>query len=326
MLCSMLIMICTSGLRPLIPPTPDPFDAVDMPDPTMAVEQFGNPPSFAYHLYGGGNLVKHMVSINTLSNWSNVDTCLARPAKWCSDGNGQAPSIVQRADGRWLLFTAGAVKGAKQQLNKCIGVAVSDKPAGPFEPVGNEPLVCQLDLGGSIDPSARMLTDGGGKKALFLHWKSNNAVKGGATGAGLWGQRLSDDGLSLVGDASLLVVAGPHGAGSSWNMGTTENPAVLQTGGKIRLFYSGSSWDTGSYAIGYADCSSPLGPCTDMSKRAPWLKSYNATTGPGGEDFFLADGMPWMVFHGWQKGHEGYNRGGERRTRAYPVSQLPPLR
>ncbi len=306
----------------------------DMADPALVAEQVGTSSSFAYHLYGGGDLVKHMKSIDDLSNWSPATTVLARPAKWCSNGNGQAPSVVQRVDGKWLLFSAGSVAGATQQLNKCIGVAVGERPEGPFEPVGDKPLVCQLELSGSIDPSARLLktTNGTG---LYLYWKTNDAVKGGATGAGLWGQRLADDGLSLLGEPALLVVAGPHGENSSWNLGTVENPAMYQskrgddgTPGPLRLFYSGSAWPSSSYAIGYAHCSSPLGPCVDACKQRPWLASYNETAGPGGAEIFtdpMVGWKPWVVFHGWQKGKAGYDHGGTRRPRAYPIDQLPPL-
>jgi len=43
---------------------------------------------------------------------------------------------------------------------QCISRAVSDNPAGPFVDERSEPLVCQLELGGSIDPSPFVDADG----------------------------------------------------------------------------------------------------------------------------------------------------------------------
>ena len=79
---------------------------------------------------------------------------------------------------------------------QCIGAAVADRPEGPFDPLP-QPLVCQLDRNGSIDP--RTFVDGDG--SLWLHWKSDdNADVDGTGTASIYAQRLDGSGTTLLGE------------------------------------------------------------------------------------------------------------------------------
>lgn len=64
-------------------------------------------------------------------------------------------------------------------------------PAGPFRPVGDEPLICPEDEGGAIDAASHVEDDGG----RFLLWKND----GNCCGKDTWLQmhRLTPDGLRL---------------------------------------------------------------------------------------------------------------------------------
>ena len=60
----------------------------------------------------------------------------------------------------------------------------------------------------------------------------------------------------------------------------------------------------------------------EQTVSSSWIKSYNDTVGPGGQEFFTDnDGQIWMIMHGWKKGHTGYP-GGMRMPRIYPVYYL----
>ena len=37
------------------------------------------------------------------------------------------------------------------------------------------------------------------------------------------------------------------------------------------------------------------------------------------------EGEPWIVFHGWEKGKAGYDKGGKRMLRMYPFTDMPEL-
>jgi hypothetical protein len=68
-------------------------------------------------------------------------------------------------------------------------------------------------------------------------------------------------------------------------------------------------WNTANYAIGYAICTSPSGPCTKPLDH-PWLGSNFTAQGPGGQEFFTdPSGQLWMVMHAWVHGDVGYPSG-----------------
>ncbi len=69
---------------------------------------------------------------------------------------------------------------------------------GPFQDSSSGPLVCQVERGGSIDPSASVDQDG----SACLTWKSNGVA--GETSL-IWGQALSDDGRSLRATPTVLL-------------------------------------------------------------------------------------------------------------------------
>src|SRR5581483_2145160 len=101
----------------------------------------------------------------------------------------RAPAVLDNGHGYVLYVTLPDARSGRQ----CIGVASAPTPEGPYAAVGDGPLVCQLDLGGSIDPS--VVRDGAGQ--LHLLWKDESNTRGRASG--LWSQPLRADGLALTG-------------------------------------------------------------------------------------------------------------------------------
>src|SRR5205823_6172433 len=91
-----------------------------------------------------------------------------------------------------------------------------------------------------------------------------------------------------------------------------ENPSMIDANGDHWLVYSGAYWATSRYAMGFAHCGGPLGPCTDDSTRRPWLASQGGVVGPGGGAVFGGpDGVLRLVYHAWSGG-VGYSSGGRR--------------
>lgn len=79
--------------------------------------------------------------------------------------------------------------------------------------------------------------------------------------------------------------------------------------GRYYLFYSGNNWSTPSYAVGYAVCDTPQGPCTKPAN-GPWIASTPKAQGPGGEEVFTdQQGQTWMALHAWVRGQVGYPDG-----------------
>jgi beta-xylosidase len=178
---------------------------------------------------------------------------------------------------------------------ECLSVATSKDPDHGFVDHSTGPLVCQLGLGGSIDPSAFVASDG----SAYLLWKSEGEVVG--SGAQLWSRKLGDDFTSFDGDAHAI-----EGVDRAWEGRTIEGPSMAEANGKFYLFYSGNDWQTEDYAEGWAVCEQPIGPCTKPANNV-LLKKHDAIAGPGGGEVFMAPGgQLFLSYHAWTQGYVGY--------------------
>ena len=82
-----------------------------------------------------------------------------------------------------------------------------------------------------------------------------------------------------------------------------ENPSMVAGAGADWLVYSGAYWATGRYAMGYARCAGPLGPCREMSAGGPWVSTTGDVVGPGGGAVFGGpDGQLRLAYHAWSGG------------------------
>lgn len=215
---------------------------------------------------------------------------------WARKGFTWAPEVLQTPEGFVLHFTA---KDRASDL-QCIGAAFSKSPYGPFKSSDDKPLVCQTEIGGTIDSHA--FRDSDGKYYLYYKNDGNNPKFGKATD--IFVQRLSADGLRVEGDPVALLRND-----TSWEAHVIEAPTMVRHKDSYVLFFSANhfGWEThqrlSPYAIGYALCKGPMGPCTD-SPRNPILYSYNdrkagCLSGPGHQSVFDAGGKQFIAFHGW---------------------------
>jgi hypothetical protein len=212
-----------------------------------------------------------------LRHWKQLPDALPDPPAWSDRRNANtktwSPSVMA-IDGRWVMYVTTRDLIAGRQ---CIGVAVADHPAGPYRPVGSGPLVCQLPLGGSIDPDVVRAPGG----QLELAWKSDgDAIR---IRTSLWSQELAPDGLSLEGAPNLLLQSDAR-----WEQGNIEAPELVPASGAgWWLFYSGSQWDRPrSYATGLAWCADLASTCRAVGQ-GPWLAgSVPRAVAPGGLDVF----------------------------------------
>ena len=259
----------------------------DAADPYILKTQFG---FFAYSTNTSSANVPVWYSAD-LVNWKLLVDALPNLPEWARDTGTQtwAPAATIR-NGKFVLYftTLHAFSG-----RQCIGVAVADEATGPFVP-SSEPIVCQTDLGGSIDPS--VFTDSSG--VAYLLWKNDGNCCRIPTR--IFTQPLSGDGLSLTGSPSAILWST-----QGWEAAIIEGPSMVQVGNVFHLMYSGGKWNEGGYGIGHAACVSPVGPCYKTSQ-SRWQSSAG---GPGGQEFFTdASGAIWIVFHEWRNS-VGYPRG-----------------
>ncbi|GAB4522018.1 MAG: glycoside hydrolase family 43 protein [Anaerolineae bacterium] len=226
-----------------------------------------------------------------LINWRIVRDVLPALPRWVDINirNVWAPEVL-RIDDQYLLYYTARDEATQKQ---CIGLAISDSPMGPFRDQSDTPFICQSDEGGSIDASPFRDEDG----TLYLYWKNDGNCCMMPTY--LYGQQLSEDGQTLIGEPVRLVRND-----QPWKGPVVEAPTMWLHEGRYYLFYSANAFSGTEYAVGYAVCESPLGPCEDAEENpilASDLNSEPLIIGPGHQTVIRDDaGDTWIVYHVWQ--------------------------
>jgi hypothetical protein len=237
-----------------------------------------------------GNI--QIIESGDLSHWNTVGNALPVLPAWATPGATWAPSVLQIGHS-FVLYYAAAVAGRLGE--ECISDATAGQPQGPFVDNSTSPLMCQSNRNGSIDPSPFVDANG----SLYLEWKSNGGQHQPAV---LWSEQLNAAGTGFTGSAPSPMLASDHG----WDAGVIEAPDMVLFHGRYLLFYSGNSWNSSDYAVGWATCKGPLGPCAEPLS-TPILTSGTDIAGPGGESVFTdSNGSMWMAFAAWVPGAVGY--------------------
>jgi beta-xylosidase len=270
----------------------------DFADPFVLVADSGY---YAYATNVGSINVPTLRSTDLVSWVAEGDAMPLLPS-WAVSGRKLtwAPAVLRIGEHYVLFFTARD----RQSNLQCIGRAESRYPAGPFIDTSAVPFICQTELGGSIDAS--VVTDANG--VVFVLWKNDgNCCQKPVT---IWSQQLSSDARRLVGTPVPLL----H-RDQQWEGALIEAPTMWWGNGGWHLMYSANMWNTDRYAIGYAACDSPAGPCR-KTEQGPVLASGSEAAGPGGAEVFRdLRGQQWIAYHGWSPPLIGYRQGGTRSLR-----------
>jgi len=214
---------------------------------------------------------------------------------WAKEGFTWAPEVLELG-GRFLLYYTASDRKRDMQ---CVGVAVAPDPLGPFVDPNPDPIVCQTKLGGTIDANPFRDTDG----RLYLYFKNDgNRIRARTS---IWGQPLAPDGMSVIGEPTELLKDNER-----WQERVIEAPTMVRGPTGLFMFYSGGffGWNPeegglSPYAMGYASCAGPLGPCTP-ARENPILHSFKdreagCLSGPGHQSIFTVGQRTFMSFHAW---------------------------
>lgn len=265
--------------------------AADPPAALLLDHEFADPSLLqvgdTYFLYATGTASTNVQVGRTddFVEWTQLADALPTLPGWAEPGFTWAPAVAAMGGGsEYVLYFVARDRASGDQ---CIGVATSHLPEGPFSSTTAQPLVCQVDLGGSIDPYV-FIDD----EQPFLLWK-NDAPSYGAE-PWLWIQPLSQDGVALVGAPTALL----H-PDRVWEGGVVEAPALVRRHDTYYLFYSANDYASAQYAIGYARAPTLLGPYRKTP--GPLLASQQiaGVIGPGGQDILERGEMTWLVYHSW---------------------------
>jgi beta-xylosidase len=217
-------------------------------------------------------------SSDDLVNWKNEGVILNLPKDltWAKE-RAWAPAIAKKNNKYYFYYSA--------DVN--IGVAVSDKPTGPFkDPIG-KPLIKRGSLRGQmIDPMVLVDDDG----SAYMYWGQGqcHAVK------------LNNDMVSC--DTSKIINFKPEGY--------NEGPFVIKRKGVYYLMWSEYDTRDPRYSIAYATSTSPLGPFTKVVNQ-PVLKGKGVVKGAGHHSVVNVPGTDqWFIaYHRFKiPGGDGYNR------------------
>jgi beta-xylosidase len=264
----------------------NPVIRTDAPDPQAI--RVGDT-WYLFHTNAGGRNVPVLTSPD-LVDWTEAGDALPELPAWADPGKTWAPEVIQLAPDRFVLYYTAAGREAGRQ---CVGRAVASAPAGPYRDDSTAPLICQAEQGGSIDASPFRDDDG----SLWLLWKNDGNAIGVDTW--IWVQRLSADGLRLVGEPTR-----PLKQTEPWEGALVEGPFFHRQDGRLYLFFAANAYDKDVYAEGYAVCESPTGPCVKAAEN-PILRSTEAASGPGHASMVVKDGRTWLLYHAWPPGQEG---------------------
>ncbi|MFN2532449.1 MAG: family 43 glycosylhydrolase [Pyrinomonadaceae bacterium] len=205
-----------------------------------------------------------------------------------------APEISTDRSRFFVYYTARKKSGPL-----CVAVATASAASGPY--IDHGPLVCQED--GSIDAMA--VSDE--KGARYLVWKEDGNSRNQATP--IWAQRLSDDGLKLLGKKVELIRNEPR----SWEGGVVEGAFILRRENWFYLFYSGNACcgRKCNYALGLARSKNVLGPYEKYS-RNPILAENKTWQCPGhGSIVTDTEGRDFLLYHAYRKSESAFFIGRE---------------
>ncbi|WP_210648947.1 family 43 glycosylhydrolase [Nocardioides sp. SYSU D00065] len=293
----LLVLLLAACLLSVAGPTgaaervPRPVLDLDFPDPAVVAAPGG------LIAYATGDRVPHAWSRRADGPWRRGPSLLTHRPSWSREGGVWAVDVA-RAGGRWLLYYATPVRGMGEH-GRCIGVARSASPRGPFRPVGRAPLVCPayarvptaqdpllprdptLPRAGVIDPSWFRDADG----SAYLLYKTDRVP------SSIRIVPLSRDGQSVRRGATSLELLRFEGV---W-----ENPVLTRRSGDYVLLVSEGDWTRCTYSTRWLRSADLL----DWSAAETGVLVDAATTGlcgPGGLDLVEGRGGRTLAFlHGW---------------------------
>ena len=267
----------------------NPVVRSSMADPTVIRAQDGQ-----FYVYATSRLTNIMKSRN-LVEWTFVGTAFTPETRpdFEKDAGLWAPDITYFNGQYVLYYTLSKNMG---WLTNGIGVAVADKPEGPFTDKGELLRANKIGVVNSID---QFFIEDSGKKYIFLG--SLN---------GIYAIELSDDGLSLKNGAEKILVAGD----------IYEGTMIYKRGRFYYLFASiGTCCEgvTSTYQLVVGRSESLLGPYCDKSGKDMIENGFSLVinhnerfTGTGHCSGIVKDdaGNDWLLYHAYDNTDAGGGR------------------
>jgi len=157
-----------------------------------------------------------------------------------------APAVVQKDKKYYVFFGANDIQNDQEMGG--IGVAVADRPEGPFKDLIGKPLIDRFHNGAQPIDQFVFKDKDGQWYIIYGGWQHCNIAK------------LSDDFKSLV----------PFEDGVTYReitpQGYVEGPYMFMRNGKYYFMWSEGGWTGPDYSVAYAIADSPMGPFKRIGK------------------------------------------------------------
>jgi len=216
-------------------------------------------------------------SSSDLVNWQKHEKILdTASVKWAKRAMW-APSIIEKDKKYYLFFGANDIQNDNERGG--IGVAVADKPEGPFKDYLGKPLIDKFHNGAQpIDQF--VFKDKDGQYYLYYGgWRHCNVAK------------LKDDFTGFVPfeDGSIFKEITPKGY--------VEGPFMFIRNGKYYFMWSEGGWTGPNYSVAYAIADSPFGPFERIDKILQ--QDPKVATGAGHHSVIQVPGKDqfYIVYH-----------------------------
>ena len=212
-----------------------------------------------------------------LVNWTRHERVLSKDdVKW-AEREMWAPAVI-RANGKYYFFF-GANDVHEGELGG-IGVAVADRPEGPYRDALGEPLIGHIFNGAQPIDQMVFHDDDGSYYMYYGGWGHCNVV------------RLSEDLLHVI----------PFDDGTVYREITpsedyVEGPFMIKRKGRYYFMWSEGAWGGPNYCVAYAVSDSPFGP---FERRGKILQQdMQIATGTGHHSVIKGHGDDewYIVYH-----------------------------
>ena len=255
----------------------------DFPDPAIIRDADGRFYAYATQTISDSHTINIQVARSPdLVQWEHLGDALPDKPLWAaSKQNFWAPHVVHDAGARKYLMYYSAERD--QDGVKCLAVASSDAPAGPFADTG-EPLLC----GESFEHIDPMAFDDPVSGKRLLYW--------GSAAKPIRVQELAPDRLRFAPGSTPRDVIFPDGGRDYRSL--IEGAWVIYREGTYYLFFSGDlcCGPNAKYALMVARARDAFGPFKELAD--PILEQNGAWHAPGHNSVIADDaGTDWILYH-----------------------------
>jgi len=157
-----------------------------------------------------------------------------------------APAIVEKDKKYYFFFAANDIQNDNEKGG--IGVAVSDKPGGPFKDHLGKPLIDKFHNGAQPIDQFVFKDKDGQYYIIYGGWQHCNIAK------------LNNDFTSVI----------PFSDGTTFKeitpKGYVEGPMMFMRNGKYYFMWSEGGWTGPDYSVAYAIADNPFGPFERVGK------------------------------------------------------------